>query len=164
MINSASLQLKPEQHRYLSALLSRKQAELAGRLDIALGTTMSFLLEPCTQTMPVDGGNGPRPVGCSAGKDTLYIGADGTVYPCPFFKSFPLGNVLQTQLREIWNNAPFLKRLRGLTEADLSEDCRVCVHLGQQCAGGCRASAYLTHGRLNAMDPACFKASIASPD
>jgi radical SAM protein with 4Fe4S-binding SPASM domain len=157
--NSSRLKLTRTQHRDLAALLVRKRAELAGVLNVETGTTMSFLLQPSSTTQRCDHGQGQRHVGCAAGTDTLYIGADGTAYPCPFFRTFPLGNCFQAPLRSIWQTAPFLARLRKLTEDDLSKECRSCDHLGVECNGGCRASAYLEHGDLSGMDPSCFKAT-----
>jgi Fe-coproporphyrin III synthase len=158
--NASSLKLTPARYRALSALLKRKQEELAPRMNVESGTTMSFLLDPCAPceaSSAEQRRDGPAHIGCAAGTDTLYIGADGTAYPCPFFRSFPLGNLLSTPLLSLWRDAPFLHFMRTLTEDQVSEECRKCRHLGVECNAGCRASAYLEHGDLHAMDPSCFK-------
>ncbi len=155
--NASRLKLTRDQYRALAALLVRKQAELAGTLSVETGTTMSFLLEPRALDPAPAREAGPKRLGCAAGSETLYIAADGTAYPCPFFRDFPLGNCLQTPLTEIWRNAPFLTYLRTLTDANVSEECRACPHLGAGCNAGCRASAYLASGDLCGMDPSCFR-------
>ena len=157
--NSKALKLTPEQYRSLSMLLKRKQAEMAPRMSVEVGTTMSFLLDPCApsaESSPL-ARTQPFKIGCAAGTDTLYIGADGTAFPCPFFLSFPLGNIVTTPIASLWRDSPFLNYMRNLTEARVSEECRKCRYLGAECNAGCRASAYLEHGNLSAMDPSCFK-------
>lgn len=51
-----------------------------------------------------------------AGRVMLYVSADGSVYPFPYLKmpEFYLGRYPDDDLREIWNNAEPLNKLRGV--------------------------------------------------
>lgn len=145
------LRLSPEQHAALDRLLARRSEELSGRMAITTEGGFTFLGAP----PPAPGSDGP--MGCAAGHDTLSVGADGTAYPCPFFHDFPLGNLLEVPLRRLWIEAPPLRALRGLSKADFEEPCRSCRFAPALCHGGCRAAAWLTHGRMLAQDPSCYQ-------
>ena len=62
---------------------------------------------------------------CAAGKSTMAIECNGTVYPCMLLRH-PLGNLLTQSLKEIWENALFLKILRSVKEENLifCENCK----------------------------------------
>ena len=96
-------------------------------------------------------------MGCSAGHDTLSVGADGTAYPCPFLQDFPLGKLLEVPLRDLWRDAPTLRALRALSKSDFEAPCRDCRFAPELCHGGCRAAAWLAHGSLLAQDPCCYR-------
>jgi radical SAM protein with 4Fe4S-binding SPASM domain len=55
---------------------------------------------------------------CGAGIDNLCMGSDGNCYPCAGWQSYVLGNTRETPLREIWENSPKVKYLRGLRKKD----------------------------------------------
>ena len=153
--NKKRLQLLPAQHRLLSETLVRKRKNLWGKMSVAIDTTMHYLLQP-VDSPPAGTEISSSRMGCSAGNSTLHIGADGTVYPCPFLRDFPLGNLAQIPLLQIWRESALLKFFRGLERKHIEGPCGECSLASTGCNGGCRAAAYLEHGSLLAMDPACF--------
>ncbi|MBU0929008.1 MAG: radical SAM protein [Spirochaetes bacterium] len=137
----------------------------AGAMGVFTESAMPFLLESecacaCGGARPVASPAGDAPVGCSAGRDGIYIGSDGTAYPCPFFKDFALGSLVDSSLSDIWADAPFLGRLRRMTAADLDGACGDCERLGASCFGGCRAAAWLDTGDLFGADPICYRKAL----
>ena len=81
---------------------------------------------------------------CGAGRNTLAVGPDGSVYPCVPLR-IAAGNVRQTPLSSIWRDAPIFTRLRSLTNKDLKE-CDGC-DLKRFC-GRCSAMAHNETGNL----------------
>ncbi|RLE26515.1 MAG: radical SAM/SPASM domain-containing protein, partial [Acidobacteria bacterium] len=55
------------------------------------------------------------------------------------------GNVLEKSFREIWENSPWFKKLRGITRADL-ETCSECEKYAY--CGRCPAQALVEDGDL----------------
>lgn len=150
--NADSLKLDLKGHRNFTKTIVERSQELKGKLNIATETCFSFLLEPPPTAIYSKG-----PMGCSAGYDTLNIGADGTAFPCPFLRNFALGNMMNHSLKDLWRKSPILKTLRSLQKQDMDEPCKSCLYSPVLCGGGCRAAAYLEHGDLRAADPTCFK-------
>lgn len=79
---------------------------------------------------------------CSAGKCSLSIDPRGEVRPC---MTLPvrLGNVRETPIAQIWETAPALETLRGVTMRDVCLRCGTCRYfdfcelcLGRVKAGG----------------------------
>ena len=132
-------------------LIERSQ-ELSGILNISTDTCLSFLLQPPPEETYQNGS-----MGCSAGYDTLSIGADGTAYPCPFLHDFPLGNLIEVPLHYIWKNSSVLKVLRNLQKQDMNGPCRSCKYAPILCRGGCRASSYFECGSLIGTDAICSR-------
>lgn len=149
--NALRLKLDSEGYHRLCRTMRDRRQSLKGQLNISTEASFDFLLGPHPQSSTANGS-----MGCSAGYDTLSIGADGTAYPCPFLHDFSLGNLLERPLRWIWRKSPMLKSLRTITKQDLSEPCRSCTYAPLQCRGGCRAAAYHEYGDLYAADPTCF--------
>ena len=75
---------------------------------------------------------------CGAGVITMRISAQGDVYPCTDHKR-QVGNVKDKSLEDIWNNSPFLAKLRRLRHRDRQE-CLSC-ELQPDCFH-CHAQAY----------------------
>jgi radical SAM protein with 4Fe4S-binding SPASM domain len=150
--SAAWLEMDPSEHLRFARTIVARQRELAGRLSVTAEATFPFLLDTVPSTL-----HSRRMMGCSAGYDTLSVGADGTAYPCPFLHDFPLGHVLNQPVRELWGGASELVRLRGLSREDFHGSCRECEFAGSLCGGGCRASAYLHSGDLLGADPGCFR-------
>ena len=61
---------------------------------------------------------------CGAGVDKMCLNADGNYYPCSGFQDYPVGNCYKQTLREVWENSPQLKYIRGLRGKDIPK----CVH------------------------------------
>jgi radical SAM protein with 4Fe4S-binding SPASM domain len=149
--NAQKLKLDKEANRKFCEILLKRKQELAGKLNVVSETSFSFLFDP-PQVLSPGCGN----MVCSAGNDTLSIGADGTVYPCPFLRDFPLGNILKKPLNQIWQTAPTLNLLRNLKKEQIEGKCKTCEYAPGICRGGCRAAAYLATGSLRGSDPNCF--------
>lgn len=93
---------------------------------------------------------------CPAGKESMIIYPDGTVFACPFLTDYPVGKLPEDQIEKIWNDAPVLKFLRKTDASTIGEPCRVC-HYKTTCGGGCRAAAYCFQFSIGAADPYCLR-------
>ena len=62
---------------------------------------------------------------CGVGLDAISLGADGNYYACSGFQGYPLGNCLEHSLREVWEDSPRIKYLRGLRKRDFPK-CTSC--------------------------------------
>jgi mycofactocin biosynthetic radical S-adenosylmethionine protein MftC len=151
-LNAKKFKLNMKGYRELCRILVKRSRDLKGQMNVSTETCMSFLLEPPPANVCNEG-----PMGCSAGYDTLSIGADGTAFPCPFLHNFPLGNLMDMPIQYIWRENPILNILRNIQKHDLSEPCRSCQYAPSICRGGCRAAAFLENGSLFAPDPNCFQ-------
>ncbi len=69
---------------------------------------------------------------CSAGITSLGINSNGDVFPCIFLRK-KIGNILENDISDIWNNSTVLKKLR---KRDI-EECGICKF--KFSCGGCRA-------------------------
>ncbi|MDR1629417.1 MAG: radical SAM protein [Oscillospiraceae bacterium] len=63
---------------------------------------------------------------CGAGTDSMCITANGDFYPCAGFQGYPLGNAYKQSIRDVWNNSPAIKQLRGITWEDFPK-CLKCA-------------------------------------
>jgi len=103
--------------------------------------------------------------GCGAGRLYCCIEPDGNIKPCVFFptnKETVLGNILQDDFEEIWDNHPLLWKLRSKEELESYEingqiiGCGICPD--KYICGGCRARAYsYFNGNVNAPDIGCIR-------
>ncbi len=91
---------------------------------------------------------------CGAGVRTLSVAADGTVYPCHMLHDVRLamGSAFLDTAEKIMGG-PVAQRMREL-DAGAFETCSTC-DARYLCAGGCRARALMSTGRLDACDPYC---------
>ncbi len=133
-----------------SRYLRKMNEDLDGQLLISSESCFPFLFDRPARSRKDD------PVGCAAGNTTFCIGADGTAYPCPFLRDFPLGNIRKDTIKQLWNQSSVLKNLRGIRKKDVGEPCRSCRYSPEPCGCGCRAAAYLETGNLLAADGTCF--------
>ncbi len=80
--------------------------------------------------------------------------ADGRVYPCVCFidEAPPLGNIYETPLREILEDARSWSFYRNLAEPNPT--CRACDLFGM-CRGGNKALSRIERRDWNALDPRC---------
>jgi radical SAM protein with 4Fe4S-binding SPASM domain len=89
---------------------------------------------------------------CGVGWSALSIKCNGVVTPCPSFgEDFSLGNIRDESLMDIWNNSPFLNKLRSVSIFE-KEPCKECVFVGV-CTGGCIADVYMRTGNYSCYDP-----------
>ena len=82
--------------------------------------------------------------GCVAGLTYCRIYPDGEVTPCPYLP-IKLGNILDTDFKDIWFHSPVLAKLRDFT--NLEGKCGICNY--RNACGGCRARAYGVTGPMN---------------
>jgi radical SAM protein with 4Fe4S-binding SPASM domain len=153
--NLESLQLSPQEHYSMCKWIKEKSDEMKDIISISTDTTFTFLLNGNAGNDTMDGH-----IGCAAGHDTLCVSADGTVYPCPFLRDFPIGKIPQTSLKEIWMYSPVLEKLRNIQKSNMAEPCNQCDAALRLCGGGCRAMAYLSSGDLLGVDPNCFRITM----
>ncbi len=85
------------------------------------------------------------------GKGFVFISHVGNVYPSGFLP-IHAGNIRETQLAEIYRNAPIFKALRDT--ARLEGKCGACEY--KQICGGSRARAYALTGDPLSQEPCCI--------
>jgi radical SAM protein with 4Fe4S-binding SPASM domain len=91
---------------------------------------------------------------CGAGKETLSVAADGTLYPCHMLhlEECKLGNLFYDDITDIrFDEIPCFAEIR---ESSMDDDCSVCEYKWF-CRGGCKARSYLTHKAFSPKDPYC---------
>ncbi|MEM2873121.1 MAG: radical SAM protein [Nitrososphaerales archaeon] len=88
--------------------------------------------------------------GCSAGLTYAGLTASGELLPC-VPAPIKLGNLLEQRLEEIWVHNELLNYIRNRKE--LKGSCKVCAY-GKLC-GGCRYTAYISHGDWLGPDTSC---------
>lgn len=90
---------------------------------------------------------------CGAAFGEIAVAPDGSVYPCQGLikPEFEAGNVVLTDLLEIWKKSGVLARVRAIT-VDQIPGCCACP-FRYLCGGGCRALAYTVYGSLTAPIP-----------
>jgi radical SAM protein with 4Fe4S-binding SPASM domain len=62
---------------------------------------------------------------CGVCIDSLCMVANGNIYPCAGWQSYVCGNLREQSLRDIWENSPRVKYLRGLRKKDFPQ-CLSC--------------------------------------
>jgi mycofactocin biosynthetic radical S-adenosylmethionine protein MftC len=76
---------------------------------------------------------------CGTGCCTCCLDSDGTIYPCINLvkEEFSAGNVLESNMLNIWENSPVLKQLRSLNIDTMNKKCQRCS-FRYFCGGYCR--------------------------
>lgn len=89
---------------------------------------------------------------CGAGKNSVSVASDGTVYPCHMLHrpEFALGNAFTDDASEIASNLSQFT----LPSVEEIEGCSSCENR-YFCGGGCRARAHDEHGCMTKRDPYC---------
>ncbi len=88
--------------------------------------------------------------GCSAGLTYAGVTAHGDLIPC-VPAQIKLGNLLEQGLEEIWTHSELLNHIRNRKE--LKGSCKICAY--KDLCGGCRITAYITHGDWLGPDASC---------
>ncbi|MDH5746490.1 MAG: radical SAM protein [Candidatus Bathyarchaeota archaeon] len=88
--------------------------------------------------------------GCSAGLTYAGLTASGDLLPC-VPAPIKLGSLLEQRLEEIWINNELLNRIRN--RKALKGFCKICAYT--DLCGGCRYTAYITHGDWLGPDASC---------
>ena len=89
--------------------------------------------------------------GCSAGLTYAGLTTNGDLIPCVPASSIKLGNLLKERLEEIWIRNGLLNYVRN--RKALKGSCEICTYSGL--CGGCRYTAYVTHGDWLGPDVSC---------
>jgi len=89
---------------------------------------------------------------CGIGSSMLFVDAYGDVSLCPTLTQrenpeFLAGNIKHSSLKDIWENSPIFKKIRGFQCKEV-EQCR----FRELCKGGCRSRAYLATGDIGSPD------------
>jgi len=79
---------------------------------------------PWAELLNGSDGNGPGPEPCNAGRGYAAIGPTGDVMPC-IMMPVVVGNLRQRRFADLWEDDPFLARLRKITAEDLTA-CTSC--------------------------------------
>ena len=89
---------------------------------------------------------------CGAATATCCICPEGEVYPCAFFQApeFEAGNLHTQSFREIWQQSQLFDYYRNMGGGA----CSGCTQYGT-CHGGCPATKWFVHQKLNIKDPEC---------
>lgn len=89
---------------------------------------------------------------CGAGKTSVSVASDGTVYPCHMLHKpeFALGNAFTDGASAIADNLSQF----AMPSVDEIEGCSSCENR-YLCGGGCRARTYDEHGCMARRDPYC---------
>lgn len=86
---------------------------------------------------------------CAAGFTWCAVNPEGDVRYCSATGGH-LGNVMRTDLKQIWNTAPIFKQVRAFKHVPV--ECLDCDDL-PICSGGCRAATLSLTGEFTRMDP-----------
>jgi radical SAM protein with 4Fe4S-binding SPASM domain len=88
--------------------------------------------------------------GCSVGLTYAGLTSSGDLLPC-VPAPIKLGNLLEQNLEEIWTRNELLNYIRN--RKALNGSCKICTY--SNLCGGCRYTAYITHGDWLGPDASC---------
>jgi radical SAM protein with 4Fe4S-binding SPASM domain len=103
---------------------------------------------PYERLLRFGGDKGAHWQGCSAGKWSIGLEADGKIKGCPSLPSdqYTGGNFKADKLQDILDNAPELNFIKNRTREDLWGYCRECYY-ADVCKAGCTWTSHVTFGR-----------------
>jgi len=137
----------------LDEVLSKEEwKEMIGMLSDFISTEEEHPFFPYQAFQISFGGEEPELLGapCVVGVDGLCIMPGGNIFPC---RRFPIsiGNLLETPLKQIWDESEILEKLRR--KENLKGKCGTC---GIDDCRGCRSLALALTGDYLAEDPHCW--------
>lgn len=112
-------------------------------------------------TVMFDPGFGPIPPDyefheCVAGIETVYLKANGNVYPCTalLYDEFIVGNIRERSFADIWDD-PAMTTMAQFPRDEVEGACRSCDNFSE-CRGACRPTAFAHTGNFLGSFPACL--------
>lgn len=108
--------------------LSLEEVETAMRMEIEHSnayTTNVERLKPASVIRDNDIEEFKKRPLCGAANNSCCVSEDGMVHACPGWQGYPLGNLYDSTLEDIWNNSPRANFLRTITEGSF-EKCLTC--------------------------------------
>ena len=95
-------------------------------------------------------------INCGLGYKTVFIDADGKVFPCPNHVSsrFMCGNLQENDLVEIVRESPAMNQVRRMFHVEKYTRCRSCA-FRMWCAGDCRGEVMALTNDPAAPSPHC---------
>jgi SynChlorMet cassette radical SAM/SPASM protein ScmE len=96
---------------------------------------------------------------CGGVFEKLAILHDGTIVPCHVISNLHLGNILNSDLQDVWLNHPLMVALRQRRNISLDslEPCKNCDYRGY-CSGGCPGGAQFLNSDFNTRNPMdCYR-------
>ncbi|MBF0486449.1 MAG: radical SAM protein [Candidatus Omnitrophica bacterium] len=118
----------------------------------ALSREFTIEIRPTCAPQYVRLTNDQRYRGCLAGTSTMFISAEGDIYPCGYFP-VQAGSLRVLPIKDIWRDSSLFQTLR---KNDLKGGCAVCDW--KNACRGCRARAYGMTGDYLAGDTTCAHA------
>jgi len=115
---------------------------------------------PYESILRYGGAEGAYWQGCSAGKWSIGIEANGTIKGCPSLptNAYSGGSVRERTLAETLSSSEPVKRLRMRTVADLWGYCRTCYY-AEVCLAGCSWTSHVIFGRPG-NNPLCIHRAL----
>ena len=110
--------LSLEHWKELRKILLAKEPEYQKYLRFS--STEGLLEKPNTKQFRTDSNYTPIMMGCTAGRATVAISADGKVMPCIQFRKIA-GDLRQNKFKDIWLNSPILEERRII-----KKECEPC--------------------------------------
>ncbi len=150
--NKEDLVLTPEETREFFTVMD--ESGTAERLLPSEGEETEVSMRRALQFLV---GGGP-PYRCTAGDTLITIMPNGDLYPC---RRMPVrvGNVRDTPLIELYENAGLLRALRDRERTPSA--CGKCAH-ASRCGGGLKCLAHAMTGDPHGPDPGCWLAEGAA--
>lgn len=93
---------------------------------------------------------------CGIGSKTLFIDADGKVYPCPnhVLPHYLCGDIRDQSLTDIVLRSSVMERIRSTYHVDNYSQCKRCA-FQKWCSGDCRGEVLSLTGNPNGVSPHC---------
>lgn len=157
------IMLNPDQRHDVMATLMRLNERYNDRINATAGP-LSLARDECmikeiqAQGMNSIPGRGNL-TACGGVFKKLAILHDGTIVPCHVISDIHLGNILTSDLQDVWLHHPLMEALRQRRNISLDNltPCGSCEYKGF-CTGGCPSGAQFLNGDFNTRNPMdCYR-------